>query len=1853
MKRLIPIFVLVRAFLAAYTYYYTDALTSINTSNWWQNGTVTATAGGLYSSDANGGSLISKVAVPDGTSDYEVKATLTLAGSGGSYTVYHRASSDALITPGSGSFYAVELQNPTFNGSACTGTLVYYKRIGGVLTTMGYVGVGCHSGMTIRLVVRGSTGGAGMVYLDDAYMYWFPPEAALATGKPGVGGRQMPSGNSIAQVNLGPLDRIAPQAINPQSIGTSVFPNSVEMQWQGVVDDAAGIGVMGISVHKNGAYLRDTREGAFTDASLAPSTPYSYTLYVMDYHMNVSPVSITVTTPVADAVDPRRVGVRPTGTYWGAMGEQIDTLSGNVNFTMPLLKAQGRGGWGVSFSLNYNSQNWRKDGGGTWKLGRDVGYGFGWRLMAGSLMPIWYNYWTVDHWLFTDATGAEYRLYLDPVDGLWKSKESIYVAYEWNSARLYFSDGSFWAFGSVSAGTEEDAGTRYPTLMQDTNGNQVLVRYNNGAGVTWTNSSARINEIEDVRGNNSYVPPWTYRFSYSTASPGDPIPHLTSISNAIGTGETYSLNYSGSFTLLSPFSDHLPFGTTQQLGSLTAGPNLTYLFGYPIPYGGELTHVTFPYGGYLEWTYRDFTYTSATTPRTLREVSERRLSYSGGTPKYYYLYHDDAGDAAKTVHAYTELVDYTAGADKVWYFNWGAGWNIGLISALHERSWPTFTTKRQQSITWVRDSAFNPYVSSAVTTVDPGTAYQKQKKTDQTLDQWGNVTHSNIYDWGNPTPGPLARAHIHTYLSNSNYTSRFIRNRLVSTTVSGVTTPLVTNTYDGTALTNRTGLREHDSTNYGTGFLYRGNVTRTETPSSKINIAYDITGSSTTTDDGYGLSVSATPAANTNNAAPGVIMPNSNSNLQTSLAYTAWLGVTTVTKPNNSIAETHYDSYGRVDWTRSQHGATTNYAYDYAAKTVTATTNNRWVKTTMDGLGRPVKMERGYGTNTVSIVDTVYDSCACSPVGKVKDVSQPYVSGGTVYWTTTTYDVLGRPLTVNHPDGSGTTAYLYEGNATTVTDPAGKWKKAITDAMGNLTQVIEPNPAGGTFTTDYSYDSLNRLTAVSMPRPAIGGGTVTQQRTFTYDPATQRLSSAFNPESGTVNYYYQSNGFLANKVDAKDQKVAYSYDGFGRVSQINRHPVSTGAADVCQSVSLYYDELSLYGPHQYNWGRLTTAAWGNPDPAVCPAGKLLEKYDYTVGGLVNTKRIVVQRKIDTEPFRSGYIEWTALYDTNGDPRLGTEQYPNSGAVFNYGADGMARPLTVYGPFSTQFYKDAVYGPGDELTSLSVLNSGTSYWTEARTYNKRFQMTKQTVAGVMDLEYTYPAPNAGQISKSKNSWPGQSVEEVDYQYDLLGRLTKAETIATGPQWGYQYTFDGFGNRESQQVTPGKPGTSSYLTYDRATNRITTAGFSYDANGNLTVVPGVGTITYDVENRVTSAGGDTYAYDLSNRRIKKNNFVHFYAPDGRFLGIYIINYTSPTISFTTVQTHLYFGGKLIRSIDGATVNSTTGEPVLSDRLGSVRARATRRIDYFPYGEVRSETPSTVNDRQKFGTYYRDSATGFDYADQRYFSSQTARFLTPDRYRRSARRGNPNSWNRYTYVIGDPVNFNDPRGLCATMLAGITMSPGSGAFDNLAIQLGATSGFPYNDLSPVSSVASVLSQALLGPNDSTAAAYWSLQNALRRNSGLVDVIAYSGGAQAFATALGMLSGEDRTRIGTVLYISPGMSGTLPVTNNPGNTTVIWGEGSADVAATFGTIIPLTVQPIRTSCHHTDLTCLFRAAAAQLSKISAGGRCVYQDIYLRGADGLFPRGGDSGGGRKPGENGGGGMIVEESEEDSETEEG
>lgn len=704
----------------AYQYYLFDPLTSINTSNWQQNGTVTATASGLTATTANGGSLISKLAVPDGTSDYEVLSDLNLTASGGTYVQYVRASQDALSGPAAqGSYWAVELQNPSSpNPGQCTATLAVYKREAGVVTLMGTSSVTCKKPSSqLRSVAYNNAVLA--VYLNGTLVFW--NGQLTGSGNPGIGARGTPTGNSITQVKLGPQDRVGPSGVNPQSISTNAFPNRVDAQWQGVLDDPNGIGWFQYRIERNGAWFSEFYSPEFSDTTVAPSTTYTYNIYSIDYHFQFSPVAtFTITTPAVGSLNPARTGVRSTGSYWGAGSEQIDMLSGNLNFTLPLVKANGRG-FGATFAASYNSQLWRKDSNATWKLGRDVGYGFGWRLMAGSITPYWSSAYVVNHYLFVDSTGAEYRLDVN-TSNVWTSKEAIYLSYNASQQKLYFPDGSFWFMGAISGGTEQDGGSRYPTLMQDSNGNQIKIRYGGGVGVEfWPDSSARITEIEDVRAIQVGGVYKSYTFSYNT----DAIPHLTGIQNYIGTAETYTFYRQSAQSLYSPFSPSIWFGWADLLGSVWNSRGEAHIFDYSGGAGGEMTKVTFhPYGGEIRWTHRTFTFANN---KSIREVQWRYLRKAAGAPEVsYQLWRDDATDAGRDFHLATSLIDPN-GQEKGYIFGGSTGgWSAGLITIFLQRLGSVQPFR--QDFTWTQDAAGNPYIASTLTTLDENTGFQKQSK---------------------------------------------------------------------------------------------------------------------------------------------------------------------------------------------------------------------------------------------------------------------------------------------------------------------------------------------------------------------------------------------------------------------------------------------------------------------------------------------------------------------------------------------------------------------------------------------------------------------------------------------------------------------------------------------------------------------------------------------------------------------------------------------------------------------------------------------------------------------------------------------------------------------------------------------------------------------------------------------------------------------------------------------------------------------------------------------------------------------------------------------------------------------
>jgi YD repeat-containing protein len=128
------------------------------------------------------------------------------------------------------------------------------------------------------------------------------------------------------------------------------------------------------------------------------------------------------------------------------------------------------------------------------------------------------------------------------------------------------------------------------------------------------------------------------------------------------------------------------------------------------------------------------------------------------------------------------------------------------------------------------------------------------------------------------------------------------------------------------------------------------------------------------------------------------------------------------------------------------------------------------------------------------------------------------------------------------------------------------------------------------------------------------------------------------------------------------------------------------------------------------------------------------------------------------------------------------------------------------------------------------------------YNTRGQLTRQTQAMGADIEYiSSPTANEGRLWKRKHH---PTADEIEYQYDDLGRLTSAATTGAGG-WGQSFTYDGFSHLTQQTVTKGSAPAMSLLI-DPSTNRV--AGQVYDANSNSLGAPNEPHLAQHIENRL---------------------------------------------------------------------------------------------------------------------------------------------------------------------------------------------------------------------------------------------------------------------------------------------------------------------------------------------------------------------------------------------------------------------
>jgi RHS repeat-associated protein len=126
------------------------------------------------------------------------------------------------------------------------------------------------------------------------------------------------------------------------------------------------------------------------------------------------------------------------------------------------------------------------------------------------------------------------------------------------------------------------------------------------------------------------------------------------------------------------------------------------------------------------------------------------------------------------------------------------------------------------------------------------------------------------------------------------------------------------------------------------------------------------------------------------------------------------------------------------------------------------------------------------------------------------------------------------------------------------------------------------------------------------------------------------------------------------------------------------------------------------------------------------------------------------------------------------------------------------------------------------------------------------------------------------------------------------------------------------------------------------------------------------------------------------------------------------------------YVYLGGEILAVQQNVAVSWMHQDPVAkSKRVTDGSGTVVSTIELDPWGGETNRSSNEAFQPRHFTTYEQDSIGSHDAMHRRY-NRWWARFEQPDPYGGSYELTNPQSFNRYSYVQNDPVNFVDPTGL-----------------------------------------------------------------------------------------------------------------------------------------------------------------------------------------------------------------------------------
>jgi RHS repeat-associated protein len=551
----------------------------------------------------------------------------------------------------------------------------------------------------------------------------------------------------------------------------------------------------------------------------------------------------------------------------------------------------------------------------------------------------------------------------------------------------------------------------------------------------------------------------------------------------------------------------------------------------------------------------------------------------------------------------------------------------------------------------------------------------------------------------------------------------------------------------------------------------------------------------------------------------------------------------------------------------------------------------------------------------------------------------------------------------------------------------------------------------------FLYDFLGRLIRVRQPEQEV-------------NTALDKTDLVTNNNQWTAAMEYDLIGNLKKTTDAEGKQITNDYDKAGRVTKRSYSNADT------PTVFYYYDGLGLSTPPpttgNFAKGKLTKVM------------SSISTTQYTA--FDNFGRTLTSEQItDGQTYESKY-----KYDFGG--RLVDQTYPSGKVVRNFfESDGDLARITGQGK---------VYASDFSYTSTGVIEKlklGNGLWESAK-LNERQQVeeiklgTSPTDGSKWQVNYKYgelqddgsvnTAKNTGNIAKQTINFAGLANPFVQtYKYDGLDRLVEAKevsgTAANAPQtWKQTFNYDRFGNRNAFSQVVGTAtlaiNNQTLPSINQLTNRFNLGqGFEYDKSGNIIKDSSNGQVRNFIFNgdnkqvHVKNAANEnigTYYYDGNGSRVKKvtqsETTIFAYDGGGKLVAEYSTQQNSnPTVSYTATD--------------------TLGSPrVITDKNGNVISRR----DFMPFGEELNANTATnrletakynYGDdgiRKRFTGYEKDQETGLDFAEARYYNNQHGRFTAVDPLLASGQSTDPQSFNRFVYVMNRPMSLTDPTGLQA---------------------------------------------------------------------------------------------------------------------------------------------------------------------------------------------------------------------------------